>query len=394
MDLRDIGNAFYDFAKAGLVIGRKAMERSLGDERCVEPGLVSQLVGQLHPRRTMVRVSEIIDETASTRTLRLVPAGAGGSLPPFRAGQFVTVFVQIDGVKTSRAYSISSPPSRPAYMDITVREMADGFVSRYLCNNVEVGDQFELAGPAGTFYHEPLVDTDDLVFLAGGSGITPFMSIIRDTLDRGLDLQVHLLYGSRIPDDIIFDVELTRIACTENNIKVDYVLSEPPEEYEGACGFLDAETIEGLVGDLKGKTFYMCGPHAMYDLCAGALESLGLTERRIRRELSGPPPDITVVEGWPAGLQGDREFTVSVEGRRKKLKVRSGEPLLNSLERDRVTIENLCRSGECGMCRTRLLEGEVFMPETVHPRAADAALGYIHPCMSYPISDIKIRLPH
>jgi ferredoxin-NADP reductase len=391
LELKDIGNTFYDFARAGLVVGKKALEHTLADERYVEPELVSQLVGQLHPERVKAKVSEVILETESTRTLRLVPEDM--PFPPFRAGQFVTIFVKIDGVETSRAYTISSPPSRP-YIDLTVREMPDGFVSRYLCNKVSVGDRFELAGPAGAFYHEPLMDSGDLVFLAGGSGVTPFMSIIQDSLDRDLGLKMQLLYGSRVPEDIIFEDRLSELACAENDLKVDYIISEPPEGYEGVCGFLEADIIKKLVGDLEGKTFYMCGPNLMYELCGGALDSLGIPSRRVKKELSGPPPDITAVEGWPEGIEAGAEFTVKVEGKRKKLTVKAGEPLLNSLERNKITIENLCRSGECGMCRTRLVSGEVFMPGTVNLRSADAALGYIHPCMSYPISDIEIRLPY
>lgn len=390
MELRDVSNTILDLSRAGLVIGKKALASAFADERRIDPAAVSELMGRLHPKRIGVTVSEVIEETSSTRTLRLVPDD--GNFVPFRAGQFVNVFLTVEGVDTSRPYSISSPPSRFGSYDITVREMKDGFVSKYLLEEAGAGDRFELAGPAGFFYHDPMVDTDDLVFLAGGSGITPFMSMMRNAVDTGQELGMHLLYGSRVPDDVIFMEELEDIACRESNIKVDLVISEPPEGYDGPCGFLDADMIKKLVGDVKGKTFYLCGPHAMYDLCTCALSELGVEERRIKQELSGPPPDITAVEGWPEKVKGDEEFKVKIEGRSGSLTVRSGEPLLNSLERNNVTIENLCRSGECGMCRTRLVEGEVFMPPAVTLRKADAVFGYIHPCMTYPLSDLTLRL--
>ncbi len=390
MELRDVSDAIYDLGQAGLVIGRKILARSFADERRVEPELVSRLMGQLHPGRMQAEIAEVTQETGSTRTLRLAPTGE--PFVPFRAGQFINLFLTVDGVATSRPYTISSPPSRPGYMDITVRGMKDGFVSTYLLEQANTGDAFEISGPAGFFYHETLSDTDDVVFLAGGSGVTPFMSIIRDALDMNRDLKMHLIYGSRAPDDIIFAEELAGLACGENNLKVDIVISEPPEDYQGMCGMLDTGVISSLVGEVRGKTFYMCGPQAMYGLCQGSLDELGVSPRRIKRELSGPPPDITAVEGWPERLNGDEEFKVKVEGKRNRLTVRCGEPLLNSLERNKVTIDSLCRSGECGVCRTRLLEGEVYMPPGATVRRSDLAFGYIHPCLSYPMSDITIRL--
>ena len=391
MNIKDVGCAVGDLGQIGLLITKKLTARSLADEGDVEPDLVSQLVDRLHPQRIRMRVIEVIEETVTTRTLRMAPLDTG-SFPPFRAGQFVNVFLAVDGVSTSRPYSISSPPSRPGRTDITVRKVPDGFVSAYLCERASAGDVFEVSGPAGSFYHEPLVDTDDLVFLAGGSGITPFMSMIRNATELDLNLKIQLIYGCRVPGDVIFGDELAGLACAKNDLKVNIVISEPPDGYEGLCGLLEAPVISGLTGDLSGKTFYLCGPHAMYGLCEGALKSLGVPSRRIKTELSGPPPDITMVEGWPENLKGDEEFQVKIDGTRRKLSAVCGEPLLNSLERNKVVIGSLCRSGECGACRTRLAEGSVFMPASVVMRKADVSFGYIHPCMSYPVSDITIRL--
>lgn len=389
--LRDIGSAAFDVASIGLVVARKAYARSLADERNIDPGLVRRSVDALHPRRVRVKVAEVIEETPSTSTLRLVPAG-DQPLFPFRAGQFVTVFLSVDGVSTSRAYSVSSPPTRLGHIDITVRRMPDGFVSKYLASGEREGEVLEISGPGGYFYHEPLVDTDDLVFLAGGSGITPFMSMIRNAVDLKSDVRIQLLYGSRRPDDAIFWDELAQTACSEKNFRANLVISEPPEEYPGLCGLLDEEMIGGRVGGIDGKTFFMCGPHAMYGLCSGALEALGVPARRIKKEASGPPPDITLVEGWPKAVKPSEVFTVTLADTRRRIDAAAGEPLLNSLERGGITLDNLCRSGECGVCRAALLDGSVFMPDTVAARKADLAWGYIHPCMSYPLSDITVRL--
>lgn len=390
MALSDIGNAIFDMASIGMVVAKKAYARSLADERDIDPGLVTRTVDALHPHRVEVEVAEIIEETATTKTLRLVASGSE-PLFPFRAGQFVTLFLEVDGVRTSRAYSISSPPTRLGSIDITVREMAGGFVSKHLVNDVRVGDAFEASGPGGFFYHEPLVDTRDLVFLAGGSGITPFMSMIRNAVDLKSDIDIMVIYGSKTLEDAIFWDELSETVCQEDNVSANLVLSEPPAKYSGLCGLLDAEMIDGQVPEIAGKTFFMCGPHAMYGLCGQALDSLGVPARRIKKEASGPPPDITLVEGWPKSVKTSDVFTVKLADTRKRFDVAAGEPLLNSLERNGASIDNLCRSGECGVCRAALVEGSVFMPESVAMRKTDLAYGYIHPCMSYPISDITLR---
>ncbi|MBM3149919.1 MAG: hypothetical protein FJZ88_07850, partial [Chloroflexi bacterium] len=137
----------------------------------------SKTMARLHPSRITLKVKEIIEETPSTKTLRMV--SADGALPYFRAGQYINLFVNIGGVLTSRPYSISSAPEKP-YYDITVRRMEPGFVSHYLLDKVKPGDTFESTGPNGGFYYEPIIDSSNLVFLAGGSGVTPFISIIRD----------------------------------------------------------------------------------------------------------------------------------------------------------------------------------------------------------------------
>jgi len=389
--LKDIGNSIFDAASIGYVIAKKSYARALADERDIDPGVAARAVAALHTEHLPVRVSEVIQETESTKTLRLVPAG-DAPLFPFRPGQFATIFVDIDGTRTSRAYSISSPPSHTGHIDITVRRMPNGYVSKYLVDEVAEGDTFELSGPGGFFYHEPLIDTSELVFLAGGSGITPFMSMIREAIERDSGLAMNLIYGSRTADDVIFWDELSELACSCEGLAVNLVLSEPPESYEGTCGLLDAENIDRLVGDLSGKTFYMCGPHAMYGLCGESLEQLAVPVRRVKKELSGPPPDITMVEGWPTTVAPTDQFTVKVAGTRKHFPVAAREPLLNSLERNGISVDCLCRSGECGVCRTALAEGSVFMPAEVGLRKSDLACGYIHPCMSYPISDITIRL--
>ncbi len=352
-------------------------------------GEVKRVVGMLHPARVGLEVAAILPETPSAKTLRFV--SPGGWLPPFQAGQYVNLFVEAGGVRTSRPYSISSSPAQTGHWDLTVRRTADGFVSDYLWDQVRVGDLFESTSPVGTFTYSPLFHGDDLVFLAGGSGVTPFMSMIREVADRGLKRRIHLVYGSRAPDDVIFHQELDSIAGRHPNITFDLVVSEPPAGYTGRTGLLTADCLRACVGAVGGKMFYICGPEAMYPLCRAALDELGVPGRRVRSEVYGPPRDVTRQPGWPAGLQADTVFTVTLEGGRK-VAARAGEPLMNALEREGVVIPAQCRSGECSLCRTRLVSGSVFQPEGALLRKSDRRFGYIHPCLAYPLSDLELGL--
>jgi ferredoxin-NADP reductase len=367
-----------------------------GTDYTQDKDTVQRVVSRIHPRRMRLRVVEIIQETATTKTFRF--ERTDGPLPPFRPGQYVNVFVDVDGVLTSRPYSIASPPGSDT-LELTVRDKPGGFVAPYLLNEVQVGDELETTGPAGNFYHEPLIDGDELVFLAGGSGITPFMSIIRDTFQRDRPLKIHLLYGSRVPDDVIYGDGLAELAASHPNFDYVLVISEPPPGYDGLTGFLDANLIREQVGDpstgsgqaLAGKTFYFCGPNVMCDFCLTALEELGVPPHRIRRELYGPPADVAKEPGWPEGLSADTVFSVEVVGQ-KTIHAPAGEPLLNTLERYGLVVPAVCRSGECSACRIRLLSGRVFMPAHTGLRESDQQHGYIHACVSYPLEDLRIRL--
>ena len=346
-------------------------------------------VERLHPRRLKLRVSEIFSETASTSTLRLVPAE--GYLPPFQAGQYINLLVEIDGVRTGRPYSISSPPNQMAYYDITIRRIPQGFVSDYLLDRVKVGDILESTGPAGHLYYNPLFHGQDLVFLAGGSGITPFASMIREVTDRGLDRKIHLLYGCRQPEEAVFHEELQLRAARHPNFTYDLVISEPSEDYPGLTGWLDADLIITQTGDVTGKTFYLCGPQAMYEFCMQELQKLNVPRRRIRQEVFGTPRQITQETGWPQEVSGEKVFQVSLSDGRT-IPAKASESLLTALERSGIVVENCCRSGECSLCRVKMLKGKVYQPENVLLRKSDQEAGYIHSCAAYPLEDLEILL--
>lgn len=363
--------------------------RKYGIDYTIQRGRWMEAAERLHPRRLKLRVSEKFAETPSASTLRLT--AAEGYLPPFQAGQYINLLVEIDGIKTGRPYSISSPPNQTAYYDLTVRRIAEGFVSDYLLDQVQVGDILESTGPAGHLYYNPLFHGQDLVFLAGGSGITPFASMIREVTDRNLGRKIHLLYGCRKAEEAIFHEELLLRAARHNNFTYDLVISDPEDGYTGLTGLLDATLIKERVGDVTGKTFYLCGPQAMYEFCLPELQKLNVPRRRIRQEVFGTPAQITQESAWPKEVPADKVFQVKLLNGRA-IPAKASEPLLASLERSGIVVENCCRSGECSLCRVKMVSGKVYQPENALLRKSDKEAGYIHSCAAYPLSDLEILL--
>lgn len=363
--------------------------RKYGFDYKAQKGTVARTINLLHPKKIRLKVSEIRVETPTAKTLRLVPKDH--YLPPFQAGQYINMFVEAGGVKTSRPYSIASAPNQTGYYDITVRHVVDGFVSSYLLDQVMVGDSLESTSPTGNFYYNPLFHGKDLVFLAGGSGITPFISMIREVTDRGLDRHIQLIYGSRDLGDVIYREELEERAARHESFTFTRVISEPSSQYTGLTGFITAELIKEQVGDISGKMFYLCGPEAMYKFCLPELDKLGIPAKRIRTELFGLPKDITGEPGWPESVTAETAFKVKIKGRRT-ITAYSHESLMVALERFGIKVPASCRSGQCSQCRVKLISGKVFQPSGARVRKSDRQFGYIHSCAAYPLTDIEILI--
>ena len=346
-----------------------------------------EYIRRLHPDKLELWVAEIVEETPSTKTLRLV--SRDHYLPPFQAGQYIALYLEMDGIRTSRPYSISSQPNQTGYYDITIRRVENGLVSNYLLDEVKRGDVITCSGPAGNFYFNPLIHQKTMVCVAGGSGITPFMSMIREIIDCGLDRTVYLFYGNKTTDDIIFGAELTRVSQRFENIHYLPVIEEASADYGGACGFITRDVIREALEDIEEKSYFICGPMGLYEFCLPELETLSIPRRKIKQEMYGAPPSIWGYPGWPADINPDDTFSVNVKNG-KQINAKAGETLLAALEKNDILVPSLCRSGECSMCRVKILSGKVYQPAGVPVRKSDRQFGYVHSCMAFPISDLEI----
>ncbi len=362
---------------------------------------VNLLAQQLHPERLHLIVSAVHDETASTRTFRLMPDRSKGTpgLPYFRAGQYLSLKVDIAGERITRPYSISSAPfeslGQDGFYEITVRRVRDGFLTSVMLDDWRVGTRVQASGPLGWFYHEPLRDERKIVGLAGGSGVTPFRSMAREIVHGGMDAELLLLYGSSDEGDMLFFDELNQLqALAHDRFRVVHVLSCAGVSLPNCeQGFITAEIMHKYA-DVEHSSFFVCGPQVMYEFVAGELAKLNLPRRRVRREAFGEIKDITRYREYP-GAQGQSfRLSVRIDGTQAEMPASARETVLVAMERAGLAPPSACRSGECGFCRSLLVSGDVFvMPDGDGRRAADRDLGFIHPCSSYPLTDLELRVP-
>ncbi|QWF84642.1 FAD-binding oxidoreductase [Amycolatopsis sp. CA-230715] len=350
------------------------------------PRSFPRTVAAINPDGFRVTVTDVVAETASAKTFRFERAGQVRLLPPFLAGQYVSL--HIGG--TTRPFAISSSPAQRAWYDITVRRVPGGRISNHLIDRVGAGDTLTMTGPSGTFHHNPLFHGSEVVFLAGGSGVAPAMSMLREIVDQRIDRRFHLVYGCRSDSDVIFREELDELAERSPNIEVDYVITDPGPDWRGPTGLLSAEVVESLTGPLRGRMVYVCGPQALYSYALDQLTGAGHPRNRIRFEANGAPADVTAQSRWPAGVDPSGEVTVSVGAH--EFRTPRNRPLLDALEAEGIRPNASCRSGECGQCRIRVLGGEIYNADEARLRMSDEWFGYTHSCVGYPLTDTRLQL--
>lgn len=359
---------------------------------------VNVLAHRLHPERQYMTVSEIVEETASARTYRLVPDKDSGTfeLAQFRPGQYLSFSFNIEGSTVTRPYSISSSPedALKGFYEITVKQNEGGYVSNFIFDNWNPGTAVISSGPQGYFYHERLRDASKVIGIAGGCGITPFRSMAKSIAEGTLDISLTLFYGSNTINEIIFLKEFEELErASKGRLKVVHVLSE--EKAEGfEYGFITGDLIRKYA-DINGSSVFICGPQVMYQFLRKEIGNLGLRKKDVRWELFGEIKNVDKVTGYPVE-KADGSFTMLVHmgGSTQRIPASAGESVLTAIERAGMNPPSACRSGVCGFCRSLLISGDVFIPEDEDGRRlADKKFGYIHPCSSFPVSDLEIIIP-
>lgn len=355
---------------------------------------------RLHPEVQHCIIKKI-DEHGDAKSFTLVPNEKKGTteLAYFRASQYVSVSLDIDGHPVTKPYTIRSNPKDALGKEnnkyiLTIKRTNPSYGSAFILDNWKKGDEVDISGPLGDFYYQELRDAKNVIALAGGSGITPFYSMAAAIVDGIEDFNLTILYGSRTSDGILLKDEIEALAKkSKGKVKVVHVLSEEKKNgYEN--GFINAELIKKYAPENEEYSVFMCGPKAMYIFCEAECKKLGLPKRLYRYEMSGDYMNVEKNKDYPKGQKGkEYKLTVIIHGKKQVIPCAAGESLIWALEKAGIKAPTHCRSGECGWCHSRLVKGDVYVPADADGRRiADKKFGWIHPCASFPLSDITLEV--
>jgi glycine betaine catabolism B len=318
-------------------------------------------------------------------------------------GQFVTLQLQIEGRFVSRCYTISSPPTRPHLLGITVKRQPGGLVSNWLHDTMAPGQRISAEGPFGVFTiaRRP---TAKYLFLSGGSGITPVMSMTRTLYDLGSEADVVFVHSARTPTDIIFRRELEMIASTVPTMRIVHVCERdaPREPWGGLRGLLSVEMLNLLAPDLSERVVFCCGPapymaavrrmlgEAGFDMQNYHEESFSFEDLTIK-EFSAHAMVETAANEVGHGFAPDAK-TYSIEFVRsgRIFSCSDGENVLDAAYTAGLAPPSSCGQGLCGTCKTTVLSGSVDMQHNGGIRPREIAQNKVLICCSKPLSDLTI----
>ncbi|MCR4742936.1 MAG: 2Fe-2S iron-sulfur cluster binding domain-containing protein [Treponema sp.] len=399
---------------------RKRRFKLAGEEEIPQEYSVNALARKLHPDRQFVKIARVETFGPDCKRFTFIPCQEKGTsqLAYFAAGSYISVFVEIDGRQISRAYSLSSSPDESlpvsdggnsVYQDgsyqIAVKAVKGGEVSNFILNKWKENDIVEISAPEASFNYVPLRDAKTVIGIAGGSGITPFLSFSRAILQKNEDFNLILLYGSRNFDQILFKDEFDKLAQECPKIKVVYVLSDEnpgiSDKSDGGQnlvsyekGFITADLIKKYAPSDQPYSVFVCGPQPMYDFLDGEFEKLKLIKKYIRKDMYGEIHDAQKQKDYPGCNLDEVEIKVRICGEVTIVKGSPRDTILQTLEKNGVCVPARCRSGECGWCHSNLISGQIFVPQKMeYRRSADITYGAIHPCCTFPLSDLEIEIP-
>ncbi len=346
-----------------------------------------------------LRIARAFDETPDVRTFRLVPPD-GGPLPfAHMAGQYLNLALTIDGKRVNRSYTIASSPTRSTYCEITVKRAERGYASHHLHTMLHEGSVLDVSAPAGRFTFEGQGD-EHVVFIAGGVGITPLMSMLRALTDRCWPGRIDLVFAAKTAADIIFREELAYLTSRFPNVRLSVVLSREPKdsEWAGERGQITRELMARVVPDLSKAPIFLCGPGAMMAAIQDMLAGMGVPASHVHIEAFVSPPPAAEPPTAEPGEQEHEPFeeaaataTVRFESSGVTADLRDGKTLLEAAEEAGVDLPFDCRSGICGQCKTELLEGRVVMQVQDALTQSDRKKHLILACQARAVTDVVLN---
>ncbi|MDR6408993.1 hybrid-cluster NAD(P)-dependent oxidoreductase [Paraburkholderia terricola] len=344
----------------------------------------------------------------------------------FEPGQFITLELEIDGEAVNRCYTISSPPTRPHTISITVKRVPGGKVSNWLHDNLHAGSQVRVLGPSGEFTcaRHP---ARKFLFLSAGSGITPLMSMSRAHHELGQDSDIVFVHSARTPDDIIFARELDLIASNQAHFRTAFVCERlgARTNWPGVTGFLTLPLLKLIAPDFLEREIFTCGPAPYMQAVRNLLDEGGFDRSHYHEEsfsfetVSEVAAELTTAHvadalqtasatvaataesfvetraeapGFaPAPVEStETKFKVSFARSHREIECGSGQHVLDAAKKAGVRLPASCTQGMCGTCKVKLVSGEVAMKHAGGIRQREIDQGMVLLCCSKPLSDLVV----
>jgi ferredoxin-NADP reductase len=333
-----------------------------------------------------LRVQRVVQETHDTKSFVFeVPSELRDAFV-YEAGQFCTFRVTVGDDELLRCYSMSSSPDVDDELTLTVKRVAGGRVSNWLLDHVQAGDELALTLPAGVFTLRER--PSPIVAFAGGSGITPVISVIKSALAT-TDRRVRLLYANRDDRSVIFRAELDALLARHAD-RLEVVHHLDTEQ-----GFVHSDLVRSFVGDDLGADFYLCGPAPFMDVVEDALEVAAVASEQVfverfafagsvRAEPSAPQLDPALIEPAPAVVT--ETVTIVLGGRATEVRYQPGETFLETARRAGLRAPFSCESGSCATCMARLEVGEAKMRVNNALLPDEVDEGWVLTCQGLPTS--------
>jgi uncharacterized protein YcbX/ferredoxin-NADP reductase len=337
-----------------------------------------------------LRCVNIIDETADVKTFQfcLDPIKASAYLP----GQFITIHPEIAGKKYNRCYTLSSSPTRPNLLSITVKRVADGTVSNWLHDTFAVGSSMKTTLASGIFHLQENTRSK-ILLLSAGSGITPMLSMLRFITDLALDINIHFHHSAKTIADLICYQELQLLTKQRNNISLSFNFTREQENNLNSIDNLAASVISRLTSqvvtdccpDITDRDVFVCGPDGFMESAKNICNELGLPESQYAQEsFEIEHTDIVVDES--------KSYKVTFVQTGIEVEIAADQTVLEAAEEAGIYPDYSCMAGICGSCNSQLIKGDIHAPDARALDEEDISNGEFLPCCSYARSDLEVDL--
>lgn len=363
-------------------------------------------------------IKNIIDETKDIKTFYLASLNQN-TLPIFKPGQYITLLFDINNMHFKRPYFLSSSPNDAInnVYRISIKRRKDGIISNHMLDNLKINDTITCLNANGEFYLSSIRDKKQIVGICHDIGICPMVSFARGIYEKNIDKLLTIFYIVKDNNSIIYKNELNELSKNQN-IKV-VIIDESNKEK------LDISLIKSYV--TSKFTVFTCGNKEFNDMVKNELTSINLSIKDFRYEIVNAIAseddviDDEVIkeeaidnieedtqttdeeekntneakESQPIEEEKINEYNIKVftHDNEYNIKCLENQTILSALENNNIKARSKCRNGKCGYCRTLLIWGNIKIDEELdNRRKIDIKYNYIHPCITYPTSDITIKL--